>query len=104
MEILHQKKARFVNDETTRKNPDSGSVIYITTSKVAQCRLVAENRREKEEAKKVTSKKISTIKVYLQLKRYGTFDRCINSIKILSLSTNNEERLIQIIHKSSNTI
>ena len=29
---------------------------------------------------------------------------CINSIKSLSLSTNNEDRLIQLIQKPSNTI
>ena len=46
MIILHQKKARLVNDETSRRNPDSSSVIYLTADKVAQCRLVADNRRE----------------------------------------------------------
>ena len=52
MTILHQKKVRLVNDEISRRNPDSSSGIYLTAAKVAQCTLVDENRREKEEAKK----------------------------------------------------
>ena len=71
---------------------------------MAQCRQVAVNRREKEEAKKTTAKKTATRKVHLQLKRYEDFDRRINSMKILSLSTTDEERLIQPIQQSSNTI
>ena len=65
MEILHQKKERLVNNETTKKNPDSGSVIYITTSKLAQCRLVDENRREKEEAKNKPENNRATRKLCL---------------------------------------
>ena len=50
----------FVNDETSMKNPDLSSGIYLTADKVAQFRLVVENRREKEEAKKETAKKTAT--------------------------------------------
>ena len=46
MMILQQKKVRLVNDETSSSNPDSDSVIYLTADKVAQCKLVADNRRE----------------------------------------------------------
>ena len=52
MAILNQKKVRLVNDETSMRNPDSSLVIYLTSAKLAQCRLVGDNRREKEEAKK----------------------------------------------------
>ena len=51
MMILHQKKVILVHYETSRRNPGSSSGIYLTASKVAQCRPMAENRREKEEAK-----------------------------------------------------
>ena len=51
MAILNQKKVRLVNDETSTRNPDSSSVIYLTAAKVSKCRLVDENRRENEEAK-----------------------------------------------------
>ena len=55
MMILKQNKVKLENeDTTTRRNPDSTSGIYLTAVKVAQCRHVAENRREKEEGKKVT--------------------------------------------------
>ena len=57
MEILNQKKVRLVNDETSMRKPDSSSGIYLNAAKLAQCRLMAENRREKEEAKKETEKK-----------------------------------------------
>ena len=43
---------RLVKDETTRRNPDQNSGIYLTADIVAQYRLVAENRREKGEAKR----------------------------------------------------
>ena len=65
MMILHQKKVILVNDETSRKNPGYISVIYFTAAKVAQCRLVDENRTEKEEAKKETAKKTATQKLHL---------------------------------------
>ena len=48
MLILNQKKVRLVNDETFTSNPDSSLVVYLTDTKVAQVRMVAENRREKE--------------------------------------------------------
>ena len=103
--ILKQKKVKLENeDANTRRNPDSTSGIYLTAVKVAQCRQVAKNRREKEEAKKVTAKKTATRKVHLQLKRSGAFDRCINSVNSLSSSTTDEERFIQLIQQSSNTI
>ena len=49
--ILQQKMARFLNYETSRRNPDSSFGIYLTAAKVAQYRLVVENRKEKEEKK-----------------------------------------------------
>ena len=65
---------------------------------------MAENRREKEEAKKVAAKKTATRRVHLQLKLSEVFDRCINSINSVSSSTADEESLIQLIQQSSNTI
>ena len=52
MAILNQKKLRLVNDETSMRNPDYSLVIYLTADKVAQFRMVAQNRTVKEEAKK----------------------------------------------------
>ena len=52
MAILNQKKLRLSNDETSTRNPDSSSGIYLTAAKVAQCTLVAKNRREKEDKKR----------------------------------------------------
>ena len=54
--ILHQDKVRLENDVTTRNNPDSSSVEHLTAAKIAQSRLVDENMREKEDAKKETEK------------------------------------------------
>ena len=61
-------------------------------------------RREMDEAKKITAKKTATRKILLQLKRSEAFDMCINSMNSLSLSTTNEDRLIQLIQQSPNTI
>ena len=79
MIILNKRKVKLENEEAnTRRNPNSTSGIYLTAVKVAQCRQVAKNRRETEEAKKITAKKTATRKVHLQLKRYEAFDMCIN--------------------------
>ena len=91
MMIHKKKKVKLANeDSNTRRNPDSTSGIYLTAVKVAQYRQVAANRREMEDAKKITAKKTSTRKVHLQIKISEDFDRCINSMNSLSLSTTNE--------------
>ena len=54
-----------------------------STVKVAQCIQVDENRRYKEEAKKVTENKIATRKVHLKLKISEAFYRCIHSMNSL---------------------
>ena len=51
MMILNQNKARLLNGVTSRKNPDSSPGIYPTPAKLAQCRLVDDNRGEKEDKK-----------------------------------------------------
>ena len=71
MMILKKRKAKLANEEAiTRRNPNSISGIYLTAVKVAQFRQVAANRRETEEAKKITAKKTATRNIHLQLKRY----------------------------------
>ena len=88
MMILKKKEAKLSNeDTTTRRNPDSNSGIYLTSVKVAQCRPVAENRREMEEVTNVTSNKTATRKVHPQLTISEAFDRCINSMNNLYFST-----------------
>ena len=66
MAIFQKNKARLENDVATRKNPNSNLVIYLTTAKVAQFRLVAQNKRKKEEAKKVTANKTAAQNLCLQ--------------------------------------
>ena len=57
-----------------------------------------------EGAKKITAKNKATRKVHIQLKGYEAFYMCINYMNSLSLFTTNEDRFIQIIQQSSNTI
>ena len=105
MMVLHQKKVKLSNEDAkTRRNPNSSSGIYHTAAKVAQCRQVAANRIAVDEAKKITAKKTATRKIHLQLKRSKAFDMCINSMNSLYLSTTNEDRFIQLILQTSNTI
>ena len=52
MMMINQKKVILVNDETSMRNPDPSTGIYLTTAKVAPCRLVVVNRIETEEAKR----------------------------------------------------
>ena len=105
MMILKKKKVKLANeDANTRRNPDSTSGIYLTAVKVVQCRQVAASRREMEEAKKIIAKKTATRKVHTQLKIYEALDMCINSMSSLSSSTVDEDKFIQLIQQSSNTI
>ena len=66
MMILKKRKVKLENeDANTRRKPNSTSEIYLTAVKVAQYRQVAKNRRDMEEAKKITEKKTATRKVHL---------------------------------------
>ena len=100
MMILNKRKVKLENkDASTRRDHNSTSGIYLTAVKVAQCRQVDANRREMEEAKKITAKKTATRKIHLQLKRSEAFDMCIKSMNSLSSSTTNEDRFIQLIQQ-----
>ena len=57
-----------------------------------------------DEAKKITAKKTAKRNIILQLKRSEAFDMCINSMNSLSSSTTDEDRLIQLLQQSTNTI
>ena len=103
MAILNQKKVRLVNDETSTRNPDSSSVIYLTAAKVSKCRLVDENRRENEEAKKKIEKKTSTQNLHLQQKRSEDFQKFKEYMNSLSLYLTKEFMFINIINLYSNT-
>ena len=46
----------------------------------------------------------ATRKIYIELKRSEDFDMCINSMNILSSSTTDGDRFIQLIQQSPNTI
>ena len=104
--MIHQQKKVKLGDEdaNTRININSTSGIYLTAAKVAQCRQVAANRREIDEAKKITAKKTAIRKVLLQVKRSEAFDMCINSMNSLSSYTTDEYRLIKFLRQSPNTI
>ena len=56
MEILQKYKALLENDVATRKNPDYSLGVYLTAAKEAQYRLIDDNNREKDEAKKTQKK------------------------------------------------
>ena len=57
--MIHQQKKVKLGDEdaNTRIKLNSTSGVYLTAAKVAQCRQVAANRREMDEAKNITAKK-----------------------------------------------
>ena len=105
MMIHQQRKIKLWDkDASTRINLISTSGIYLIAAKVAQCRQVAANRREIDEAKNITAKKTATRKFLLRVKRSEAFDMCINSMNSLSSSATNEYRLIKLLRQSPNTI
>ena len=76
MMLPKQNKLELVNEKTTnRRHPDSALGIYLVVSKVAQCRQVAKNKREKEEAKRETAKNETTRNIHIQVKQSKAFDR-----------------------------
>ena len=87
MMIMQKKKVRLLNDEKSRRNRDSSLGIYLTAAKVAQYRLVAENKRDKEKAKKETAKKTAAQKLCLQQNRSEDFHKRQESLYSLSSST-----------------
>ena len=86
MAILNKGNLRLVNDEKSTMNTDSSSGIYLTVFKVEKYTLVADNRIEKEEAKKETAKKKFTPNLHLQQKRCEDFQKCQYPMNSLSLS------------------
>ena len=48
-------------EEGRRMNPDSSAGIYVTASVEAQCRMIAENRKIKEE-EKIKNSKVNALK------------------------------------------
>ena len=48
-------------EECRRMNPDSSAGIYVTASVEAQCRMIAENRKMKEE-EKIKNSKVNALK------------------------------------------
>ena len=71
-----------------------GQKIYLTAVKWAQCRMVDDNRREKDETKKESAKKTSIRKAFLHKKRSEYFRRFQDCI--YSLSPSPSELTIQI--------
>ena len=72
MMILQKNKVRLANDCTYKNNPASSLGIHITAAKVEQCRIVADNRREKVD-KKETAKKTAAQNFHLQQKMIWSF-------------------------------
>ena len=48
-------------EEGRRMNPDSSAGIYVTASVEAQCRMISENRKIKEE-EKIKNSKVNALK------------------------------------------
>ena len=65
MEIRKRRMVRMPKrereEEGRRMNPDSSAGIYVTASVEAQCRMIAENRKIKEE-EKIKNSKVNALK------------------------------------------
>ena len=83
--MLHKNNTILIHDETSTRNSDPGSGIYLTADKVLQCRLVDKNSIEREEAKKETDK-TSTRKLHLQQNRSEASQKCQDSMDRISSS------------------
>ena len=65
MEIRKRRMVRMpsreIEEECRRMNPDSSAGIYVTVSVEAQCRMIAKNRKIKEE-QKIKNSKVNALK------------------------------------------
>ena len=65
MEMRKRRMVRISNrdieEEGRRMKPDSSDGIYVTASMEAQCRMIAENRKIKEE-EKIKNTKVNALK------------------------------------------
>ena len=65
MEMRKRRMVRMPNrdreEEGRRMNPDSSAGIYVTASVEAQCRMIAENQKIKEE-EKIKNSKVNALK------------------------------------------
>ena len=72
MKMRKRRMVRMSNrdgeEEGIRMNPDSSSVIYVTASLEAQCRLIAQNRKMKEE-EKIKNTKVNALKRAARMKQ-----------------------------------
>ena len=59
--VMVRMPNRDIEGEGRRMNPDSSSGIYVTASAEAQCRLIAHNRKMKEEDK-IKNTKVNALK------------------------------------------
>ena len=62
---------RYIEEEGRRKNPDSSSGIYSTASVEAQCRLISQNRKMKEE-EKIKNTKVDALKRATRINQRAT--------------------------------
>ena len=59
--IMVRMPNREIEEEGRRMNPDSSAGIYVTASVEAQCRMIAENQKIKEE-EKIKNSKVNALK------------------------------------------
>ena len=110
MEMRKRRMIRMLNrggeEEGRRMNPDSSAGIYVTASVEAQCRLIAQNQKMKEE-EKIKNTKVNALKRDARINQCATvFAKLVANFPndIMDSEDNSTPLLQVIISLSTNTI
>ena len=91
MEMRKRRMVRIPNrdkdEEGRRMNPDSSAGIYVTASGESQCRLIAQNRKMKEE-EKIENIKINALKRVARMnQRAESFAKLVANLPIYMMAS-----------------
>ena len=109
MEMRKRIMVRIPNrggdEEGRRMNPDSSAGIYVTESVEAQRRLIAQNRKMKEE-EKINNTKVNALKRYARINQGATsFAKLVANLpNDMMASEDNSTPLLQVLISLSTDI
>ena len=109
MEMRKKRMVRMPNmdkeEEGRRMNSDSSAGIYVTTSVESQCRLIAQNRKMKEE-EKIKNTKVNALKRAARMNlRVTSFAKLVANLpNVMMASEDPSTPLLQVLLSLSTDI
>ena len=103
--IMIRMPNMYGEEEGGRMNPDSSDGIYVTASVEAQCRLIAQNRKMKEE-EKINNTKVNALKRASRINQRATlFAKLVANLpNEIMVSEDSSTPLLQVLLSLSTDI